>query len=127
MTAKDVKIISIEQLRQNTDEGSTIEIVYDLKSAGMTYKTATNLAIFPKNSEEDIQECISILGYESDQKFAFINNPLSNKKGTIKHPFATPMTVRDAIEYFVDLRGPLMKRTVKDLSDYCNDPNEKRS
>jgi sulfite reductase alpha subunit-like flavoprotein len=60
-----------------------------------------------------------------DQRFALINNPNTVKKGTVKHPFNTPCTVREALEYFVDLRGPIMKKTLKDLSEYCVEPEEK--
>lgn len=49
MTAKDVPIKSIKQLRQNLDEGSTLEITYDLRGSGLSYKTAANLALFPQN------------------------------------------------------------------------------
>jgi len=83
----------------------------------MTYKTATNLAVFPTNSESEVMEASRILGYHLDQKFMFVSNPLSAKKGA-KHPFPTPISVRDALEKFVDLRGPLRKKTLKDLSAY---------
>jgi sulfite reductase alpha subunit-like flavoprotein len=124
-TAKDVPIKYIKQLRQNLDEGSTLEISYDLKKVGMTYKTATNLALFPGNCEADIAECAKILDLKLSEKFIFVNNPLAKKKDNVKHPFLTPMTVKDALEHFVDLRGALRKKTLKDLSEYCQDQEEK--
>jgi sulfite reductase alpha subunit-like flavoprotein len=57
--------------------GSTLEITFDTGKVGMTYKTATNLAIFPTNSQEDIEETAKILGFNLKQRFCFINNPLS--------------------------------------------------
>jgi hypothetical protein len=30
-------------------------VSYDVKEAGITYKTATNLAVFPENTEEDVK------------------------------------------------------------------------
>jgi len=77
----------------------------------MTYKTATNLAIFPKNSEKDILECAEILGFDLKQKFAFIPNPNSKKKDA-KHPFHSPITVKEALEYFIDFKGPIRKKTL---------------
>jgi NADPH-ferrihemoprotein reductase len=112
-------------LRQNTDEGSTLEVSFDLRKAGLTYKTATNLAIFPKNSNKDVEECAKRLGYDLNQRFAFVTNPLAKKKDNAKHPFPSPITIREAIEHFVDLRGAIRKKTLKDLSAFCSDEDEK--
>jgi len=53
VAAKDVEIASCRQLRQNLEQGSTLEVVFNTKAAGISYKTASNLAIFPENSEAD--------------------------------------------------------------------------
>jgi len=37
--------------------------------------------------------CANRLNVELKKKFMFRVNPLSNKKGAIKHPFPTPCTV----------------------------------
>jgi hypothetical protein len=37
MLAKDVPVQSIVELRQNNDEGSTLEVTYNLKDTGVTY------------------------------------------------------------------------------------------
>ena len=95
--AKDVPIKYIKQLRQNIDEGSTLEVSYDLKKVGMTYKTATNLAIFPKNSPADVQKCAELLKVDLNDRFVFVSNPLSSAKGPAKHPFPTPISIGDAL------------------------------
>ena len=107
------------------DEGSTIEVTYDLRGSGISYKTAANLAVFPKNTETDVARCAEILGWKLDQKFILKTNPNSNKKGTIKHPFPSPITVREALEYFVDLRGAIMKKTLKDMAEHCSNETDK--
>lgn len=108
------------------DEGSTIEVTYDLKGAGVTYKTATNLAIFPENSIEEVEACAKRLGYNLNQRFVFKANPNSAKKGNAKHPFPTPTTVREALLKFVDLKGPIRKKLLKDISVHCTDEDEKQ-
>jgi len=65
------------------------------------------------------------MGFDLDQRFAFVNNPNARKKDNVKHPFHTPISVKEAIEHFVDLRGTLRKKTLKDLSEYCSDVTEK--
>lgn len=49
LNSKEIPIKKITQLRQKTDMGSTLEVVFDLKDTGLTYKTAANLAIYPVN------------------------------------------------------------------------------
>jgi len=47
LSSKPLTIKSIRELRQQcVDGGSTIEIVYDLRGTGLTYKTAANSAIY---------------------------------------------------------------------------------
>ncbi len=126
LSAKDLPIKHIVQLRQNLDEGSTLEVSYDLKDSGMTYETAANLAVFPENSLEDVEKCARRLGYSLTQRFALKTNPNSTKKGVAKHPFPTPTSVKEALIKFVDLQGPVRKRVLKDLSAYAKDENEKQ-
>ena len=55
LSSTQLKIKSIKQLRQKcVDGGSTIEVVYDLRGTGLTYKTASNSAIYAKNKAEDV-------------------------------------------------------------------------
>jgi hypothetical protein len=37
--------------------GSTLEAVFDLRNTGVTYVTAANMGIFPKNQEKDVAKC----------------------------------------------------------------------
>ena len=53
-------------------------------------------------------------------------NPKSNKKGNLKHPFPSPCTVRHALLNFVDLRGYISKKTIKDLAQFATDESEKQ-
>lgn len=76
----DIPIKSIIQLRQDTVEGSTLEITYDLRGTGLNYKTAMNLAIFPKNTPSDVERCCELLSYDKDSKFMFKKNPKNTKK-----------------------------------------------
>lgn len=61
-----------------------------------------------------------------NKKFVFKTNPNSNKKGPVKHPFPAPLTIREALSDFVDLRGAIRKKTLKDLANYCTDEDEKQ-
>lgn len=127
VTGRDVRIKEIRQLRQQSDLfelGSTIEVSYDVKEAGITYKTATNLAVFPENTEEDVAKVATLLGYDLEKRFVFKANP-DSKKANAKHPFPTPCTVREALTKYVDLRGALRKKLLTDISTHCVDESAK--
>lgn len=92
----------------------------------MSYKTAANLALFARNDEAHVAKCLEILEVNPEDSFVFKPNPEYSKKGSLKHPFPTPITFREAISQFVDLTGPLRKKTVKDLSQYSKNEEEKK-
>ena len=52
-------------------------MTYDLTGTGLTYKTASNLAVFATNSDEDIERCARKLGIDLEYEFVLVNNPLS--------------------------------------------------
>lgn len=60
---KDVTLKSMQQLRQNTDNGSTLEAVFELKNTGLSYKTANNFALFPTNTSSDVRVAAERLGF----------------------------------------------------------------
>lgn len=81
LTGKNLRIKNIIELRQSTEGGSTLEITYDMKDSGLSYKTANNLAFFPENSSSDVRLCADLLKLESlDARFVFKPNPLSVSK-----------------------------------------------
>lgn len=53
----------MQQLRQNTENGSTLEAVFELKNTGLSYKTANNFALFPTNTNSDVTAAADRLGF----------------------------------------------------------------
>lgn len=57
LKSKPLPVKSIRQLRQKClDGGSTLEVIYDLRGSGLTYKTAANLAIYATNKASDVEK-----------------------------------------------------------------------
>jgi NADPH-ferrihemoprotein reductase len=98
------------------ERGSTLEATFDLEGTGLTYKTATNLAIFPENTQDDVQEVARLLSFDLSQRFIFKQS--ASAKRQTKHPFPGPCTVREALTRYVDLRGQLRKKLISDLSQH---------
>lgn len=70
LKSKPLPIKSIRELRQQcVDGGSTIEVIYDLRGSGLTYKTAANSAIFATNSTSDVEKFAEMFSLDLDLKF----------------------------------------------------------
>ena len=64
------------------------------------------------------------ISHNEKKNIAIDCNPES-KKANAKHPFPTPCTVREALTKYVDLRGPLRKKLITDISSNCIDESAK--
>jgi NADPH-ferrihemoprotein reductase len=116
--ALDGKIVEMRDLRQkNSDTGRTLHIELELPQ-GVTYETASNLVVYPENSEEAIRTvCDKILGLDHTQKFSLSTNKRFAKNRNIKKPFPSPITVGDYLRKYIDLQGVLKKTTLKALAE----------
>lgn len=74
-TSVECRIKAIRQLRQKTDQGSTIEVIYDITGTGLNYVTASNFAMYPLNKKADVEEFAKMFGLNLDTKFEFVTNP----------------------------------------------------
>lgn len=115
----------MRELKQNVEQGSCLEAIFDLEGTDLKYSTAGNLAIFPENPSDYVECVAKRLGFNLDEQFVFIQNVDSVKKAK-KHPFPTPCSIRDALTKFVDIKGTLKGRTIQDLSSFADDEQDKK-
>ena len=108
IASKQLPIKSIRQLRQQClDGGSTIEVVYDLRGSGLTYKTAANSAIYATNRQADVEKFAKMFELDLDKKFFFRKNPeYSGRKAKTPFPIsdAEGMSFREALTKHIDLQ-----------------------
>ena len=75
------------------------------------------MAIFPENSDEDVLKILEHIGIskkEREKSFWFVPSTKAAKL-----PFETPCTPFEAIKKFVDLKGTVAKKTMKNFASYC--------
>lgn len=70
----DVTVSHVKEMRQKTDQGSTLEIMFNIKDTGIVYKTAGNLAIYAENSQVDVEKFAKLMTYDLDQGFTLVAN-----------------------------------------------------
>lgn len=99
-----------------------MEVVFDLKDTGLSYKTATNLAIYPRNRIEDVNRFAKLYGVNIKKKFTWKVNPSWKGKNQPNTPFPIGpegIIVKDALTTFIDLQGPVSKKLMKDMLPFC--------
>jgi len=125
LLSASANITLIRELRQRTDDGSTVHIEIDNGSVGVSYRTADNLAMFPENDLETVEKVAKLLGLNLDEVFTLEENEDVDKKIKFKFPFPTPCSVRTFLTKFCDLHSPIRKKQLKDLSEFCAKPEDK--
>jgi len=126
LVSASANVTVIRELRQRTDDGSTVHIEIDNGSAGVNYRTADNLAMFPENDLETVEKVAKLLGLNLDEVFTLDENEDVDKKIKFKYPFPTPISVRTFLTKFCDLHSTIRKKQLKDLSEFCEKPEDKQ-
>ena len=123
LNSKKVKILNIEELRQNNINGSTLKVVLDLKGTDLKYKPAENILIYPKNKEETINIVLNQLAM--DKETYFINYKILNKDDPLNLPIPEGITVKEALSEYIDLSCQINKSLLSKLVIYLTDVNQK--
>ena len=92
LAGKPLQIKSIRQLRQKCiEDGSTIEVIYDLHGSGLSYKTAGNSAIYATNKPADVEKFATMFNLDLNQRFCFTKNPAYlGRKAKTPFPISDP-------------------------------------
>eukprot|EP00475_Leptophrys_vorax_P044363 TRINITY_DN8863_c0_g1_i2.p1 TRINITY_DN8863_c0_g1~~TRINITY_DN8863_c0_g1_i2.p1 ORF type:complete len:565 (-),score=147.37 TRINITY_DN8863_c0_g1_i2:122-1774(-) len=101
---------------------STFHIELDISDYDITYRTADNLGIFPRNDYKVAGRLAKRLGLKLDQTFSL--KPL-NKESTEVHAFQEPMTVLNALLWKVDISTYPRKKFLEIMAQFCSDSSAK--
>ena len=122
--SRKIKIINIEELRQNNVNGSTLKVVFDLSGTNIKYKPAENILIYPKNSMEAVNVVYNLLGIR-DKENNLINYNILNKDKILNLPLPEGITVKEAISEYIDLSCQITKTILSKLVDYLTDSSQR--
>jgi len=123
LRAEVVPVVVNRELRQNTEEGSTRHLELDISRAGlMSYITADNLGVFPRNDYKIAAKVAKRLGAHPKDIFAMKpKDPKSSKKV----PFPPRCTVHDALLWYSDIASLAKSKLVLAFASYATSPKEK--
>ena len=122
--SKDAPVKSVKQIRQKTTEGSTLEVVFDVGSVGVTYVTGANSAIFPENDPSDVSEFAKLCNISEstlNKTICLRPNLLFTGKAP-KCQFPIPsigMTVREILTKLVGFHEELSIKDYQTYADCC--------
>jgi len=115
------KVVINRELRQCTKEGASARhIELDLSGTGLTYQTADNLGIYPRNCPKMAADFAKRLGVKMNQQFFLTaNNPEAKKI------LPNPCSVEDALLYYCDINSVCRLSLLEILAQYTTDESEK--
>ena len=128
MGSTQIPVKSMRELRQEcVDGGSTLEVVFDLRGTGLTYKTASNSAIYATNRDSDVEKFAQMFELDLNTAFCFSKNPAFTGKKMPRMPFPTgdSITFREALKKHIDLTSRLDKKLLTAMIPFCEAQEDK--
>ncbi|CAD8174164.1 unnamed protein product [Paramecium pentaurelia] len=101
-------INEIKELKKKPTLGNSTLFI-DLIADNINYVTACNIAIYPQNSDQDINELCNQLRFDKNMKFEIIT--------TSKHPFPNPISIYNYLKKYCDFTGLITKKQLMELSN----------
>lgn len=126
-TAVDCPVTLKRELRNETDEGSTLHVEIDISNAGegLKYQTADNLGILPINNDKVVEKIAQALNYDLSAYFRL--HPAKGHESKYAALFPNPCTVKDCLSRYCDLTGPPRRSELKLFAAYAKDPTSKKA
>lgn len=103
----------------NSKERSCIHVEFDLSSTNLRYTTGDHLAVWPSNSDYNINNFVKAFGLEDKLSVVFDIKALDS---TITIPFPTPTTYEAVIRHHLEISGPISRQFFVSIAGFA--PNE---
>ena len=104
------KMLKKSQLRQNTKDGSTLHIDFDLtfnpeynaKNPVISYKTADNMGFIARNDYKQVDKLCKRLGYEPND---IVRITPKDKSASANYTFPEVSSIRNLFVWYLDING----------------------
>merc|ERR1712176_324876 len=123
------KLLTSQQLRQNTDDGSTLHIEFDLshnsKNPHISYETADNMGFLPRNSYKTVDKLCKRLQFDANEVIQICP---SDDSVAANFTFPQISTIRNLFVWFLDVNGAPGKRLLETLANnFTRNSDEKEA
>lgn len=96
-----------------------IHAEFDLSGTNLRYTTGDHLAIWPSNSDYNIDTFVKCFDLQDKLDVAFNLKPLDS---TVSIPFPTPVTYGAVIRHYLEISGPISRQLFSSIASFA--PNE---
>ena len=86
---------------------------FDLSPSNLKYTTGDHLAIWPSNSNEDVEKFIACFNLGEKRNAVF---SLKTLDSTVQLPFYTPITYEAVVRHHMEISGPISRQSLKSVA-----------
>lgn len=96
-----------------------LHVEIDISGTNLTYQTGDHVAIWPTNSEAQVERLASILGLKDKLDTVVSVEAVDSAAASKKHPFPVPTTYRAIFRHYLDICAPASRQTLMSLVEYA--------
>ena len=93
-----------------------LHMEFALGDSGISYQTGDHLAIWPSNSDREVERFLRILGLDGKRNTVI---KVTSTDPTTKIPFPTPTTFDAVLRYYLEICAPVSRQTLGTLSQFA--------
>lgn len=100
----------------NSRERSCVHVEFDISESNLRYTTGDHLAIWPSNSDDNVERFLECFGLKSKADDVFT---LKSLDSTVHLPFPTPITYGAVIRHHLEISGPISRQTLASIAPFA--------
>jgi NADPH-ferrihemoprotein reductase len=103
-------------------ERSCIQAQFDISDCNLRYTTGDHVAVWPSNSNENIDTFVKAFGLSDKLNTVFNLKALDS---TITIPFPTPITYEAVVRHHLEISGPVSRQSLLSIIAFAPDADSK--
>lgn len=100
----------------NSKDRSCVHAEFDISESNLRYTTGDHLAIWPSNSDADVESFLKCFGLELKVNDVFT---LKSLDSTVHVPFPTPITYGAVIRHHLEISGPISRQDLGSIAPFA--------
>ena len=104
-----------KQLLSNSDR-ACIHIELDIGDSKMSYEAGDHIAVWPMNSDEEVDQFLGVLGVREKKHYVVDITPV---EATASVPFPTPTTYEAIARYYLEINGAVSRQLIATLAAFA--------
>ncbi|KAG2209699.1 hypothetical protein INT47_001845 [Mucor saturninus] len=95
-----------------------LHVEIDISGTNLRYNTGDHVAIWPTNSEIEVDRLASVLGL-TDKLDTVVDIKAIDPTAPKKHPFPVPTTYRSIFRYYMEICAPISRQILNSFAEYA--------